>query len=98
MNKKNDKENVVNDIKKKPLNIKNKTKISIILACIFLAYCIYLLIKLLNNPIETFIVEQGKIYKEESVTGYILRDEQIVENESSSRKDSPIKGRREKGC
>ncbi len=78
----------INDDNKKPLNIKKKTKVYIIVACIFLIYCIYLLIRLVNNPTETFIVEQGKIYKEESVTGYIIRDEQVVDNETTGRKNS----------
>ena len=58
-------DDMVYDIKKKPLNNK-KTIIAIVLACIFLIYCIYLLIRLLINPTDTFIVEKGKIYKEES--------------------------------
>ncbi len=72
--------NMMYDIKKQPLNGK-KTIIAIFLACIFLVYCIYLLVKLLINPTDTFIVEQGKIYKEESSIGYILRDEQLIQNE-----------------
>lgn len=70
---------------------KTKTKIAIILACLFLVYCIYLLIKLYNNPTETFIVEQGKIYKEESQIGYIIRDEQVVEDEGGTRENCSVK-------
>ncbi len=70
---------------------KNKTKIAIIFAVVFLIYCIFLLVKLLSNPTETFVVEQGKIYKEESKEGYIIRDEQLVENEASSRKYCSVK-------
>lgn len=79
------------------MNKKNRTKVIMLLAFIFIVYCVILLVKLLNNPTETFIIEQGKIYKEESVTGYIIRDEQIVENESSNRKDSSINSRRKEG-
>lgn len=74
---------VVNNMKKKPLSSK-KTIIVFIAALFILIYCIYLLVKLLINPTNTFIVENGKIYKEESTTGYILRDEQIVQNEATS--------------
>lgn len=89
---KNDKniDNMVYNIKKKPLNGK-KTVIAIVLACIFLVYCIYLLIKLLINPTDTFIVEQGKIYKEESSVGYILRDEQIIQNGGNTGKIVQLK-------
>lgn len=73
-------DNVMNNVKKKPLNNKKK-KFIIVLTGIFLIYIIYLLVKLLANPTDTFIVEQGKIYKEESQEGYIIRDEQIVEND-----------------
>lgn len=66
--------------------MRKKTKIGIVVVCAFLLYCIIMFIKLVANPIDTFIVEQGKIYKEEAQTGYIIRDEQIVENESDSRK------------
>ena len=45
-------DDMVYDIKKKPLNSK-KTIIAIVLACIFLIYCIYLLIRLLINPTDT---------------------------------------------
>ena len=74
---------VVNNMKKKLLSSK-KTIIVFIAALFILIYCIYLLIKLLINPTNTFIVENAKIYKEESTTGYILRDEQIVQNEATS--------------
>ena len=83
-------DDMVYDIKKEPLNNK-KTIIAIVLACIFLIYCIYLLIRLLINPTDTFIVEKGKIYKEESLTGYILRDEQIVENGGNTGKIIQLK-------
>lgn len=96
MNKNKNIDNTVNNIKKKPLNSKKKTKIAVVLACIFLVYCIFLFVKLVKNPTETFIVEQGKIYKEESVNGYILRDEQLLENEEVSRQNSSVKGRRKK--
>ena len=71
--------------------MKNKTKIIIVLSCIFFIYCIFLFIKLLANPTDTFIVEKGKIYKEESQEGYIIRDEQIIENEESGGKIVQLK-------
>ncbi len=71
--------------------MKNKTKIYIIVTSIFLVYAIVLLIKLVSKPTDTFIVEQGKIYKEESQTGYILRDEQVVESEITDGKIVQLK-------
>lgn len=83
VNKESNINNVMEDIKKKPLNGK-KTKIAIFLAIAFMIYCIFILVKLLTNPTDTFIVEQGKIYREENVEGYIIRNENVVENDVSS--------------
>lgn len=41
-------------------------------------YCLYKVITLVQNPTDTFSVEQGKIYQEEAVTGYIIREETVV--------------------
>ncbi|MBR1654013.1 MAG: hypothetical protein IJ690_03565 [Clostridia bacterium] len=84
----------VNEVKKseKKVPLKNKKMtIILIVAVAFLTYCIFLFIKLLSNPTDTFIVEQGKIYKEESVSGYLIRDEEVIENESANRQNSSIK-------
>lgn len=91
----------VNNVKKieKKIPLKNKKKtILFIVAFIFFVYCIFLFIKLLSNPTDTFIVEQGKIYKEEPVNGYLIRDEQVVESEDANRKNSSNESRRKKGC
>lgn len=85
MVKENNLNNVMEDIKSKPLNGK-KTKIAIILAVIFMIYCIVVLAKLLANPTDKIIVEQGRIYKEENVEGYIIRDETLIENTDTSNK------------
>ena len=69
----------------------NKTKVIIVISCIFFLYCIFLFIKLLANPTDTFIVEKGKIYKEESQEGYIIRDEQIIENDEAGGKIVQLK-------
>ncbi len=71
--------------------MKNKTKVIIVISCIFFLYCIFLFIKLLANPTDTFIVEKGKIYKEESQEGYIIRDEQIIENDEAGGKIVQLK-------
>ena len=82
--KKNDNINdVMEDIKRKPLNGK-RTKIALFLAAIFMIYCVFILIKLLANPTDTVIVEQGKIYREENVEGYIIRDETVIENDGTT--------------
>ena len=89
---------IVNDDQKEPIKLSTKKKVLLVLTVVFLVYCTYLLFVLLNNPTETFIVEQGKIYKEETVTGYIIRDEQVVENEATNRKNCTNEIRRKKSC
>lgn len=72
--------------------MKKKTRIIIVISTIVFIYCIYLFVRLLTNPTDTFIVEQGKIYKEETQEGYIIRDEQIIQNGESGRKNCATKG------
>ncbi len=49
-------------------SIMNNRKLAIVtLIVLFIAfYCIYKVIGLIQNPADTFSVEQGKIYQEES--------------------------------
>ncbi len=46
-------------------------------------FCIYKIIKLLINPTESFLIEQGIIEQSESVTGYVIREEQVIKTSSS---------------
>ena len=61
----------------------NKKKIIayfiLILVVIYILYTIYLLIK---QPTKTFVVENGKLYMEETDIGYIIRDEVVVQGEN----------------
>lgn len=38
--------------------------------------------KLIKNPTNTFLVEQGQIYQEETATGYIIREETVVKGKN----------------
>ena len=72
------------EIKVKNKKIKNKKKtVSIYIAgvilLIYLSYVIYLLIK---QPTNVFTVENGKLYKEETDIGYVIRNEKIVKGEN----------------
>lgn len=59
---------------------KNKTLGIILLVLIisFLVYATYEIISLVAVPTNTFIIENGSISSEESVTGYVIREEKIV--------------------
>lgn len=62
---------------KKKLNMKKAIilYIALVLLSIYLIYIIYLLIK---QPTNVFTVEKGKLYKEETDIGYIIRNEKVV--------------------
>ena len=63
---------------------KNKTTkiIAIIVVILILTYFAYVLYTLIKQPTDTFMVVEGKLYLEESQTGYIIRNEQIVKGEN----------------
>lgn len=59
---------------------KNNKKIIVLLVLIIIIiYSLVILYNLIKNPTDTFLVENGEIFSEESTTGYIIRDETIVE-------------------
>lgn len=63
--------------------IKNKKIIAIsfvVLAIII--FCLYKVVIFIQNPTDTFSVEQGQIYQEERATGYIIRDETVVKGDN----------------
>lgn len=64
--------------------VKNKKKVLVIyiagiMLIIYLFYIIYLLIK---QPTNVFTVENGKLYKEETDIGYVIRNEKVVKGEN----------------
>ena len=59
-------------------------------------FFIYQIIKLAINPTESFLVEEGKISKEESLIGYVIRDEKIIKSESQQNNLIKIKNEGEK--
>lgn len=58
----------------------NKKVIMVVslLVLILISYCLYKVVALVQNPTNTFSVEQGKIYQEEAALGYIIREETVV--------------------
>ena len=65
----------------------------IIFAVIF---CIYKIIKLLINPTESFLIEQGIIEQSESVTGYVIREEKVIKTPENQNKLVQIKNEGER--
>ena len=74
---------------KKNLKVKLIIALTIIIALVIYAICI--VVNLIKNPADTFLVENGKISFEESVQGYIIRDETVVKGENYKNGISQIK-------
>lgn len=69
----------------------NKKKIVLIILMSIIIYAICILCMLLKNPVDTVLVENGKLYLEEATAGYIIRNETVVEGENYKNGIVPIK-------
>lgn len=89
------KENKKEKVDNKEKNIKTKegrNSKAIVVGIVIVAivfYAIYMVVRLIQNPSSTFIVSNGKLSKEETTNGYIIRDEQVIEG--NQYKDGIIK-------
>lgn len=70
---------------------KSKKKIILIIFIMIIIYAICILYTLLKNPVDTVLIENGKLYLEEATTGYIIRNETVVEGENYKNGIVPIK-------
>ena len=66
----------VNKIKKTRTN--KKKAVFIVLLILIIFYALFLVAKLVKNPTDTFVVTKGKLTQEETVLGYIAREETVV--------------------
>lgn len=67
---------------KKKQNRQKKIILVCVLLAILLIYVIYIVFKLIENPTDTFMLENGTLYQEETTTGYIIRNETVVKGEN----------------
>lgn len=79
----------------KTIRIKRIIITSIILAAVLL-YVIYSLYKLISQPTNVFMVEEGKVSEEMLVEGYIIREETVVKGENYKNGMITIKNEGEK--
>lgn len=93
--KKNTKIQALKNVFKKIFKTKKRT-IIFILVLLVMSFGLYKFIKLLSNPTKTFLVENGKIYQDEIVEGYVIRDEQIIVGEEYGNRLIQIKNEGEK--
>lgn len=83
--------------KKKQKKAKSKIKQHIIqvlllsLIIFLVIFCAYQIIRLAVKPTGTFLVEEGEISQEESLIGYVIRDEQVIKSEEEQTKLVQIK-------
>ena len=61
---------------------KKKYVTFLILLVAIIVYTTYIVYNLIINPTDTFIIENGKISSEETVQGYIIRDEVVLKGEN----------------
>ena len=65
--------------KENKLNRKKLGQFVTLIIIIIIAICIfYSIINLLIEPSDVFVIENGKIYEEETNIGYVIRDEKLV--------------------
>lgn len=61
---------------------KAKKIISILLILIVIVYIAYAVCLLIINPTDTYIIKNENLSKEDSIIGYIVRDEQVIKGEN----------------
>lgn len=70
---------------------KHKKKILMLILLCIVAYLVFIVANLIQNPTDTLLVEQGQIYEEEIATGYIIRDETVLKGKNYKNGMSQIK-------
>ena len=67
--------------KKAKAKLNQKRMIIAIISIIAVIYIIFAVILLNKNESDTIFIEQGTMHQEETVVGYIIRNEQVIKNE-----------------
>lgn len=75
---------------------KHKKKLLFIVLLCILVYILYIVINLIRNPTDTVYVEMGQIEEQETVVGYIVRDETVLKGENYKNGIEQIKAEGEK--
>ncbi len=79
--------------KKPKINKKAIVLFIFIVTSIYICYTIFLLIK---QPTNTFMLEEGEVYQQETNVGYIIRKEQVIKGENYANGMEKIKTEGEK--
>ena len=81
--------------KKKKIVINKKMVLLIIVALIIL-YAIYAIFNLIKSPTKTFLIENGKLSSEQTMQGYVIREETVIKGENYKNGIEKIKAEGEK--
>ena len=93
------KEETENKIENNVKRTIDKKKIGfLIVSLIIIIYVIYIIFLLVKQPTDTFTVEEGKLYLEETNIGYIIRDEQVIKGNNYKNGMEQIKAEGEKAA
>lgn len=81
----------------KEKNVINKKKTIIIILIIGIALsCVLAIADLVINPTDSFRIEEGKVTVEETVIGYVIRDEEVLKGNTENKEMVQIKAEGEK--
>lgn len=69
-------------ISKENIIINRKKIIIYIILFLLLLYVFYTMYLLVKQPTNTFTIEEGKLYHEETVIGYVIRNEKVVKGKN----------------
>ena len=75
---------------------KHKKKLIMLLLACIVAYIIFIVAKLIQNPTDTVYIEMGKIQEEETGVGYIIRDKKNLKKKNYKNEIEQIKTEGEK--
>lgn len=78
------------------VNYKVIKRIAIVVVIVLLIYFIYAIVKLVKEPTDTFLIEEGKLYNEESAIGYVIREETVIQGNNYKNGMVQIKSEGEK--
>ena len=63
---------------------KLKKILAIIISICLIIYFLYAVILLIINPTDVYVITKGEIIEEEETVGYIIRNEIVIKDDSSS--------------
>ena len=61
-----------------------KKILTIVFAIFLIIYFLYAVILLIENPIDIYILTKGEIIEDDEIVGYIIRDEEVIKDDTNS--------------